>query len=161
MLCQNCKKEIAVVYVEQIINNNKVEINLCENCAKNIGVMNFDMPVGINEFFSNFMTSSTGQREKICERCNTTYSDFKNTGKIGCSDCYDTFDDALEPLLKRIHGSNVHSGKIPEYENEKLKEPSIEFVTKTQLRKQLDEAISDERYEDAARIRDKLKEMKG
>ena len=154
MLCQNCKKESAVVYVEKIINNNKVEINLCEKCAKNMNVMSFDMPIDISNFFSNFISPAKEKVERSCNRCYMTYSEFKNTGKLGCSDCYEAFSDGLDPLLKRIHGNNKHLGKIPEYDSI---EEKVDVNKEDILRNELNEAIAEERYEDAAKLRDEIR----
>jgi protein arginine kinase activator len=76
---------------------------------------------------------------------------------LGCSQCYETFKEGLIPLLKKIHGSTQHAGSSPKKKTKKKRK----FSGKIQeLKEQLDEAIKKEDFEEAARLRDKIKELK-
>ena len=81
-----------------------------------------------------------------------SYNDFLETGKIGCSVCYDTFRSQLEPVLRRIHGSSTHTGKIPHRSGGNL-ELKHEMM---QLKENLKAAVEHEEYEKAAVYRDKI-----
>jgi protein arginine kinase activator len=84
-----------------------------------------------------------------------SYRDFARAGRLGCARCYEVFEDRLEPLLRRIHGSDTHVGKAPVGTGERARiRRELE-----DLRKQLSRAVSQEAYEEAARIRDKIKEF--
>ena len=84
-----------------------------------------------------------------------SYRDFQQTGKIGCSVCYETFRGQLEPLLRRIHGSSTHSGKIPHRTGGTLElKHEIEL-----LRARQQEAVAKEAYEEAAECRDRIRSL--
>lgn len=160
MLCDNCHNRVANVHLTQIINNNKVDIHLCENCAKEKNYMNFNGIYDISDFFNSIL-GYTAQpymntpRQEACKGCGMTFDDFKKTGKFGCAECYGTFTDKIEPMVRRIHGNVVHGGRVPksaEAEVKKISEADL-------LKKELEEAIKVENFEEAARLRDKIKAL--
>ena len=174
MLCQNCNKNNANVKYTQIINGHKKEMMLCEECSEKLGInkMNFNMPIDFSSFFggmleeenSNFMQLFPEVKELKCKNCNMTYDEFINLGKLGCSSCYDAFSEKIDPMLKRIHGSNRYLGRKANLENKKdeIKNKEIESKKseKENLEQSLKKAILEERYEDAAKIRDQIKGLK-
>ena len=96
-----------------------------------------------------------------------TYKDFLNTGKLGCADCYDTFEDEIDQILRRVQGSSEYLGRKGSFEtiDENKEKPKIIKKEKNDKKREIDElqrklkdAIKDERYEDAAKIRDEIKE---
>lgn len=174
MLCQNCNKNEATVKYTEIINGEKTEVMLCEKCSKELGIghMNFNMPIDFSSFFgdflegyedSSFMPLLTTNKQLKCNNCNMTFEDFMEQGKFGCEECYDTFSSKIDSILKRIQGSNRYAGKKLVNNGES----KIEFKEKTEkketekekLQRQLKEAIEKENYEEAAKIRDKIKEL--
>ena len=169
MLCQNCEKNEANIRYTQIINGVKKEIALCSECARKLGI-NFNSFLG--DFFNDYAETEfipmLQTNEVKCKTCGMTYSDFINTGLFGCSDCYETFSNPIDSLLKNLHGTAKHIGRIPKgkadkivvEEKEENKEEKKEENKKEKLEKELEKAIKEERYEDAAKIRDELKEMK-
>lgn len=183
MLCQNCGKNEANVKYTQIINGVKKELTLCSECAKKLGIEKFEMPINFGSFLGDFFGDyaetefmpSLQTNEVKCKKCGMTYSDFINTGMFGCSECYDVFNGPIESLLKNLHGTAKHVGRIPkgkaeqieveesinENKNgkEKKNKQSEKDAKKQRLEENLEKAIKDERYEDAAKIRDELKEM--
>lgn len=180
MLCQNCGKREANIKYTQIINGVKREMSLCENCAKELGVedIHFNMPISFSSFLSdffepqesdsNFMTNFLAPQTLLCENCKSTYEDFLKEGKFGCEECYEDFSSKIDPLLKNIHGSNRHVGRVSKYLNEKANkdkeqeknEKTTEKEEKLQnLKKRLEQEIKEERYEDAAKTRDEIKKI--
>ena len=181
MLCQNCGKNEVTFRYTQVINGVKKEMNLCDNCAKELGLkdINFNMPISFSSFLSDFfneyndnlLPSFIGTEAKKCNSCGTTFEDFINSGEFGCSDCYDVFENRISPILKNLQGANRHMGrgyrKIMSEIDNKNKEQNVKETTNKgqkkskleKLQKDLQKAIKDERYEDAARIRDEIKEM--
>ena len=125
MLCEDCGRNRAVVHITQIGPDGKIEKNLCERCAAKYGEFLMENQkhrnVSMNDFLKGvFSAGAQGEKpqqekvtELVCPNCGMSYRDFQQTGKIGCSVCYATFRRQLEPLLRRIHGSSTHSGKIP------------------------------------------------
>ena len=179
MLCDNCGKREANVKYSENINGRKKELNLCEECSHKLGIdqMDFSMPIDFSNFFEGFI-DNFGNNEFMpmlsdlktlkCNSCGYTFDDIANTGRLGCKDCYSVFEDRLDPIIKRIQGSNKHVGRIGKIidskidnkntgnKEEKVKQPISE---KEKLEYELKEAIKEERYEDAAKIRDEIKKL--
>ena len=177
MLCQNCGKNEANIRYTQIINGVKKEIALCSSCAKKLGMENLEMPISFNSFLGDFFNDYAETEflpmlqtnELKCKTCGMTYNDFIDTGMFGCSDCYDVFSSPIDSLLKNLHGTAKHIGRGPNGKAEKIKVEEIKKEDskkqdenqnkKEKLEKELEKAIKEERYEDAAKIRDEIKEM--
>ena len=129
-----------------------------------------DMPISFSNFLGDFFNDyaenslipSFSTNNVKCKSCNMTYNDFINTGMFGCSDCYDIFSNPIDSLLKNLHGTAKHIGrgvKNKGVENKVQTKKIKEKPEKEDLQRELDKAIKEERYEDAAKIRDKMKEM--
>lgn len=167
MLCDDCRKNEARIHITLISSEGKVDKNLCESCASKYG--NFlsgakPKDVSANDFLKGIFSSNPAESaqssaaadtELICPNCGMTYRDFQQTGKIGCSVCYSTFRRQLEPLLRRIHGASTHSGKIPHRTGGALEVKHTLEV----LRKRLKSAVAAEEYEQAASLRDQIREL--
>lgn len=182
MLCENCGENEANVKYTQIVNGVKKEMKLCEHCANELGIgdMDFSMPINLSSFLSeffedtedNFLPEFTKKEELQCNECGMTYDEFVHTGKFGCANCYNTFSDKIDPILKNLHAANRHigrKGKIvkPVLDKDTIKQEEIKHEKKEknqvskvdQLKEELKQAIKEERYEDAAHIRDAIKKM--
>ena len=83
---------------------------------------------------------------------------YAESGKCGCPECYNTFNSELLPYLKRVHGSIQHIGKIP---NRAPLTVAVDTETAEGLRSKLNQLIREEKYEEAAIIRDKIKRLEG
>ena len=181
-MCDNCGKRNANVRYSENINGRKKELNLCEECSNKLGIgqMDFSMPIDFSSFFGGFMDDFTTTafmpmineiKALKCNSCGYTFDDISNTGKLGCKDCYDVFEDRIDSIIKRIQGANHHVGRIGKAIDKKIenkinnnKETEVKKEEKSeskleQLQKELKQAIMDERYEDAARIRDEIKKL--
>lgn len=165
MMCEECGKAPAVVHVEQVVNGKKTSINLCRECAEKKGLLNviFQPSFTFNNLLSALFGSDVktlpqvepGLEEPRCPVCGMSYRDFARAGRLGCSRCYRTFEDRLSPLLRRIHGSDRHVGKAPSRAGGVAKaRRELE-----QLKKELSLAVSQEAYERAAELRDRIKEL--
>ena len=150
MKCQSCGKKQATVKYYENINGIKKEFHLCTDCGNKIGFTHFSenfspMFVSIPDFLDNEILK--------CENCGYTLDDYTKTGLFGCAECYNTFNDSLDELFLKIHGKNRHV-KLNNVNKKINKNNEIE-----ELKKQLQKSIKEERYEDAALIRDKIKEL--
>lgn len=160
MLCEKCKKNSATIFYQQIINGEKQEFHLCEDCAAKMqGTASFDSM--FKGFLDSFMDMGSvgyaNQGSFYCPSCNMTFDEFRRTGKIGCSDCYNAFKNQLAPVLKNIQGSIRHSGKVP-------KKAGAELYTRREienLKSELKSAVENEEFEKAAELRDKIKALEG
>ena len=133
MLCQNCNKREANVKYTQIINGEKQEMILCEECSEKLGInnMSLDMPINFANFFNDILSDDYGsdflplmKNTNIlkCDNCGMTYEEFLNNGKFGCGNCYSSFEEKIEPILKRIHGNIKHTGRKCKNYNKEIKE---------------------------------------
>ena len=158
MVCDICKKNDATVHLTQIVEGNKLQkADLCESCAKDKGVQDptgfslADLLVGLGSA-DEIKTEGEGSR---CPECGYTQADFKKTGRLGCATCWEAFEPGLSSLLKAMHKGTRHVGKVPSKAahtvalSEKIKE----------LSEELEKAVRSEKYEDAAQIRDQIREM--
>lgn len=170
MLCDICAKAQATVHLTEIIDEKMTELHLCEECAQKKGAQmesHFglaDLLAGLADLGGQFTTTKKETKIK-CPRCGLTYEDFKKVGRLGCGECYTAFKEALLPLLKRIHGSTQHYGKSPK---KLMKSPKIPKPPKAakekkdglqELKDRLQQAIQKEEFEEAAKLRDMIKEM--
>lgn len=166
MLCQDCNKVESTVHLTQIVNNKKVVLNLCKNCAEERGFHSpfENMPFPLAEFVSGMVgtskkTAAKGDKKPLktaaCTICRMTFDDFAKAGRLGCSDCYGAFRSELTDLLKKIHGSSNHRGKVPTAPSEMLKPLREE----RKLREDLKRAIEQEDFEQAADLRDRIREL--
>ena len=163
MLCDVCGKNPATVHLTEIIDEQMNELHLCEDCARNKSAA-MEQQFGLSDLLAgmvDFQQPSSKEDEAVtikCSSCGLTYADFKKIGRLGCGECYNVFRKYLAPLLKRIHGSSQHIGKNPA----KAKPGAKLSKNKTglpELKDQLQKAIQDEAFEEAARLRDQIKAL--
>ncbi|MDG1701677.1 MAG: UvrB/UvrC motif-containing protein [Opitutae bacterium] len=147
--CSLCD-ENATVHLTQIINNQIQKIDLCESCAQKKGVTDSE-GFSLAEMLSNTDYSSNSLQQN-CKSCGLMLSEFKKSGRFGCTVCYTSFESFLEPILDEMHIGNQHIGKLPV--------KCLENISKgeqiTLLEEKLQNAIKCEAYEDAALYRDEL-----
>jgi protein arginine kinase activator len=160
MLCDICGKNQATVHLTEIVDEQMNELHLCEECAREKSAQmeqQFglgDLLVGLTEFGKPGKKETEGA-DVECPNCGLTYSDFRKIGRLGCSECYTAFKKYLAPLLRRIHGSCQHVGKSPV----KVGKVSRKKIDLQELHKQLQKAIESEAFEEAAQLRDRIKEL--
>lgn len=166
MMCDECGKNKATVHLTEIVDEQIKKLNLCEACAKEKG-SDVEQHFGIADLLAALSDTektpaapgaAPAPTPKMrCAQCGMTYEDFKKIGRLGCGDCYTAFKSSLAPLLKRIHGSTVHIGKTPDPGVVKEQKTSSKFQEDVQETKaQLQKAIKNEEFEEAAALRDKI-----
>lgn len=159
MLCDICKKNDATVHLTEILNDQMSELHLCEECARAKSLA-MEQQFGLNDLLAGMADFGKPEKEAEsvarikCPSCGLTYADFKKIGRLGCGACYNAFNKYLGPLLKRIHGSTQHTGKSPLKVTKDLKK-EIDIQS---LRIRLQKAIQAEAFEEAAKLRDQIKE---
>lgn len=161
MLCQECGKNSATMHFTKIVNGDITELHLCDECAKKHKEFDFDTTFSFHKFLTGLIDNIQGEpfkEENIdikCDVCGMSYSSFKQSGKFGCSHCYESFKSKLIPLLKEVHGHDTHIGKIP-----KRAGGAIGIKKEIgKLKSQLDILIKNEEFEKAAEVRDKIKSL--
>jgi protein arginine kinase activator len=152
--CGNCTKP-ATIHLTQIIDNKIHKVDLCEDCPFKEGVTD---PEGFSlaDFLMKPPSTLVSDQSLKCEACGFTPADFKKTGRFGCPQCYDTFKDILDPMLANMHKDTVHRGKVPEKALARLSRKR----RLDQLEADLSEAVKEENYEEAARLRDIISQTK-
>lgn len=154
MFCDKCGKNHATTHIKTVVNGIVTEQNLCSECAAESGYKGFG-GASISEMLSTMLGGNNFNLNGVkCSLCGTDFAEISKTGKVGCSECYKTFKKELLPYLRRIHGSVKHTGKVPNIDVPK--KDTIE-----ELKVQLIHLIEEENYEEAAVVRDKIKELEG
>jgi len=158
MVCDICGKNEATVHLTEIINEQMTKLHLCEDCAKQKGA-EMEEHFGLADLLAGLANLDTPvetvkEKKVKCPACGMTYSDFKKIGRLGCGQCYESFKTYLAPLLKRIHGSDIHVGKSPGKKGKAVKTRKVDIE---QLKKRLRRAIELEEFEEAAQLRDEIK----
>ena len=178
MLCQKCNKNEANVKYTQIINGEKKQMFLCEDCSEKLGIndIHFNMPINFTSFLTDFfddmndislMPSIGAAKTLSCSKCGLDWDDFLHTGKFGCSNCYSDFESRIDPILRSLQGATNHIGRLGDVKtgnevkrnlDDKMTEKQESNLSEVdKLKEDLKNAIKEERYEDAAKIRDELK----
>ena len=149
MICSNCGKNNASITYKQNINGKKITLNLCDNCAHEIGIFN-----SFDDIFSPMILDFEYvlPEEIKCKKCGYTLSKYRSTGLFGCDECYNTFKKEIDEILLKIQGKNR---QIKEEKN--IKKESINQVNK--IKQELQELVKQEKFEEAAVIRDKIKDL--
>ncbi|WP_055105041.1 UvrB/UvrC motif-containing protein [Paenibacillus ihumii] len=165
MHCQECGKRPATLHFTKIVNGEKTEFHICEACAREKGELIpgtsggfsiHNLLSGLLDFTPGSHTQGSKAPENLrCEECGLTYSQFSKIGRFGCSSCYKYFNGRLDPLFKRVHGNTVHVGKVP-----KRVGGHIQVKRKLDdLRRELQYRIHQEEFEEAAALRDQIREL--
>jgi len=163
MLCERCHERPATVHYTEIVNGHKAHTHLCEACAGQVqpGELGFIPQINLPNLLASLLNqapsaqqyAATARQEISCPTCGTTESLFAKKGLLGCGDCYLHFEDRLGPLMRRIHGSSNHAGKVPERAGGRAK--VIKEIR--ELKESLKQSISREEFEKAAQLRDQIR----
>lgn len=173
MLCDFCKTNNASVHLIKIINGKTERINLCINCFKNLAllpsedfinglskiltkVFEVDIKISEKDFTEKVFDGIDEKDNKKCKFCGMDLKSIKKTGRVGCENCYREFKNIFTPIIKALHGKTKHVGKVPAASGSDIKiEKEI-----MDLEYRLKEEIIIENFEEAAKLRDTIKELK-
>jgi len=148
MKCQNCPKLATLQITEVLGEGNFEEFRLCDECAQKY------LYETSPKKKKNEGRDSGGNGENKCEICGIRFVDFRNSGRLGCPHDYQAFQAELLPLLESIHSSTRHAGKTPRRPSQRVRSQEL-----TRLRKELQKAVTAESYEEAARLRDRIRQL--
>ena len=159
-LCDNCGSKPATVNLTQIENNEMSSYHLCEDCAAQKGLEANTEPSAspLPDFLAQIGDEPREEEgsDSKCSFCELMFSAFRETGRLGCPHCYETFEAHLRRLLRRVHGGTKHVGKIylpPD--------PTVSEIEKQMeaLRRRLNRAVEAEDFERAAELRDQIRSL--
>lgn len=158
MQCDKCGRP-SVYHSTLIVNGVSQTTNLCRDCAVKEGVFETQATSIFDDMFSAF--AGFQPFEKIadikCPVCKTTLREFKNTQRLGCPNCYETFREEISSLVKRIAPYNTHKQDKINSKSEKL--DKSDKIAK--LREELRLAVKEERYEDAGKLKKQIEKLEG
>ncbi|WP_066871126.1 UvrB/UvrC motif-containing protein [Clostridium mediterraneense] len=170
MICEKCNKNEASVHLVRIANGKKEHLMLCEKCAIEMGDLIIESEVKEGDDFDinkilNGLVDYMSEKEQDdilpsvinCDRCKTNFRDVKSSGRVGCSECYKSFEKTITDMIIKAQGSAEHIGRIALKMRGEIDENSYEIKC---LEEDLKDAIEFENYEVAAVIRDKIKKFK-
>jgi protein arginine kinase activator len=157
--CTECKRSITVFYTE-IVGSGVARSCMCADCP----ILQKQLH-GVNalNLLHDTSDASTGL---CCGHCGTTLESIRMGHPLGCSECYEVFGSVLlqemitaGKLPSRISASTkkstpLHQGRSPGEAAEM--NPSMRLLA---LNEALNETLSREDYEQAAWLRDQIKEL--
>lgn len=158
MNCQSCGTRPATVHVTNIVGGKKQELHLCQECSEKKEILK-NQELNLSAILQTVLGQAVGHptdewARLTCPSCGIKYMEFRASGRLGCPHDYRVFKDALDPLIQKIHRANRHVGKIPPHASRDAQRQA-ELMT---LRQKLREAIETEAYEEAARLRDAIRQ---
>lgn len=165
MICEHCKERHASVTVTQVQNGTKLERHYCEVCASQFHPFHFEVqeePISLHQLMSNWFgmatkaTQAEPKKANTCPACGFTYRQFLKVGKFGCPTCYETFRSQLPSVLQRIQADVQHVGYKQQNDQSIQIQDQIDH-----LRQQMQLAIAEENFEQAAQIRDEIRSLEG
>jgi len=161
MLCEHCHDRPATYHLVELVQGEKREMHLCDQCAQDKNVA-LPASLSLNDIISSLMEAHTEKdvpelNNVACPNCEISYAEFKRGGRLGCPRDYAVFKQGLLPFLERVQGATQHRGKIPQGSVR----GTVQAAELLRLRRELNAAIASERYEEAAQLRDKIRELRG
>ena len=165
MKCDFCDKK-ATVFLTQLVGGKMQKVCLCDACAKERGVTDptgfsladvlfSDGPGTTAPIPAGKAPAPTPGGGKKCPTCGFSLDDLRRVRRFGCSDCYSTFSEEVAHLVRGIHKGTSHVGKVPEG----LMAMQVMEQRLEDLRTRLEQAIASESYEEAAGIRDEIRNL--
>jgi protein arginine kinase activator len=167
MMCQVCGKKTATTHIKTIVNGKLTQYHLCSDCAKEKGYSSLFSPWDLD--FGNMLggligSGRQGEEVQRCKKCGASFAEISKTGKLGCAECYKTFRRQLIPVIQRIHGTTKHKGKTPTSSALVITDTNKQIMPVKESpidekKRLLQKAIEEQNFEQAAVLRDEIKEM--
>lgn len=181
MKCDICHKHEATIHIQEIMNGKKKNLNICAGCAseKNLAesdIEGFNLSEILYNLSSQMINNSPQAKDEehlappladsavlaqhpgvVCSKCGWNTAKFRETGRLGCANCYKVFEPILRNAIRNMHKGNVHVGKHPGSVDGSNAEMAMKLMS---LQKELEQHVSREEYEEAAKIRDRISEIK-
>ncbi|MFO7769637.1 MAG: UvrB/UvrC motif-containing protein [bacterium] len=164
MLCEDCNERVATVVYTEVREGSKHTLHLCQSCvaARGIKTPVMKSPLQPDALFQGLLTHYQDEEAlplgehpmdaRRCPACDGSFQAFRETGRLGCPECYGAFEEELKTLMRRLHGTVEHLGRMYEAPQRGVEEETDPVL----IRRALDRAVASEEFERAARLRDRL-----
>lgn len=149
------------MFYTQVSDGKLKKFVLCEACAHEKGVTSPEGLLMAEELLGGSPPPSQpigpfpAVSQEGCRVCGFTLEDFRKVGRLGCPQCYEAFSQEVTQRLPSMHKASSHKGYIPE---SLVKQQAIRSKL-TSLSADLERAVSEERFEEAAALRDRIYDL--
>ena len=168
MSCEKCGERPAQVRYTEYREGESKKLMICFECAKSLGFEvdpTEETPPGAPDpSMAAVVLVSTPLSPTVkavpeherCPKCGLTSAEFQRLSRFGCEKCYEVFAPALDSWFEKIHGASSHRGRLPgSPEEPPAATPNPGEIE--DLQRRLAQAIENEDFEEAARLRDRLR----
>jgi protein arginine kinase activator len=160
MKCEICGLKDAVIHIRQIQKDLVHELHICEECAQEKGLIReeeSELPIAnlLSGLLEGRDMTGAGEVKEVCPRCGMKASEFRKQGKLGCAECFSAFHKDVKAIVTQMAARPHHAGRLPRT----FADQTVAANANDTLREELREAVEREDYEEAARLRDRLREM--
>lgn len=164
MICQACGKNTATTHIKTTVNGRLTELHLCPDCAREHGCTHLFDDWGFGSLMSGLMGAAPQRQVQRCPSCGQSFEEISRSGKIGCAECYRTFRSQLLPMIRRVHGTARHKGKVPggsalQVVDTNKQMVAVETTRLDEKRRLLQKAVEAQDFEQAAVLRDEIKDL--
>jgi len=160
MKCESCNEREATVHYTEIEGTEKREIHLCEECYRQ-KLAPVQKATDFAELLKGLLHGVTDEdaaaANALCPTCGLSLAEFRASGRLGCPNDYHVFSEAIKPLIEKIQHGARHVGRVPSRAGDALERENMLI----RLRRELERAVQREQYEEAARLRDRVRELMG
>ena len=163
MKCQKCDK-FATFHITELTSGKPVELHLCEDHAReylsesseqNEATAALSSSLAQNIALNQAVENLQEVDQQVCPVCGISFFEFRNKGRLGCPFDYTCFGEQLGVLIENIHGERKHVGKSP-HAAQNAPDRRTQLI---KMRRELDEAVAIEDYENAKTLRDQIREI--
>jgi protein arginine kinase activator len=158
MTCQRCAARPATVHVTEVgTEGNHAEAHLCGLCCQEAGWSPVAVPPPVAELVAAKPSESNekdAENGEACPSCGLRFAEYQQVNLFGCAHDWTAFEDEVGELVQRWHGAETHVGRRPGDA-----QPAEGDACRAELEAELAAAVSNEHYEEAASIRDRLRRL--
>ena len=157
MICEECGQNQATVMLAVNVNGEVTHKHLCAECMEKLKktFTKGDIQSFLSSILSDIAHTNAQEKDLHCSRCGLTFKEFQKTGHLGCAQCYTDFREELKPMLLRIHGRSQHAGRAPMVSRKAQEQQQL----LADLKKRMEQAVLTENFEEAALLRDQIKQL--
>jgi len=156
--CGHCNNKPAMIHVAELVEREGKKAwelqHVCEACAREVGLPQTKLVDSLLQMAP--ITALVSKLEPSCPGCSLRFSEFRRNGRVGCEECYKAFRDVLTDVLEKAHaGKTKHVGRGPGAAGAAAGvQDDLEV-----LHRKLKVAVESEAYEEAARLRDRIRTL--